>query len=119
MKERNKNFLDCLDPVNDIFSPLFPEDRIIFGLHPASFFETTLSHFKKLYNKNDAKLIAKQVFTSQCFSTLVVTINFSCVFLRSSICRPMNLRCLFEFCTILLHHTVVLLEQLVEWSSVT
>jgi hypothetical protein len=50
-----------LDPSNDIFSPLFPEDKIIFGLHPASFFETTLSHFKKLYNKNDAKLIAKQV----------------------------------------------------------
>lgn len=54
--------LFSLDPSNDIFSPLFPEDRIIFGLHPASFFETTLSHFKKLYNKNDAKLIAKQVF---------------------------------------------------------
>ncbi len=51
-----------LDPSSDIFSPLFPEDKIIFGLHPASFFETTLSHFKKLYNKNDAKLIAKQVF---------------------------------------------------------
>ena len=50
-----------VDPSNDIFSPLFPEERIIFGLHPASFFETTLSHFKKLYNKNDAKLIAKQV----------------------------------------------------------
>jgi hypothetical protein len=51
-----------LDPSNDVFSPLFPEERIIFGLHPASFFETTLSQFKKLYNKNDAKLIAKQVF---------------------------------------------------------
>ncbi len=50
------------DPSSDVFSPLFPEERIVFGLHPASFFETTLSHFKKLYNKNDAKLIAKQVF---------------------------------------------------------
>ena len=44
-----------------MFSPLFPEERIIFGLHPASYFETTLADFKKLYNKNDAKLIAKQV----------------------------------------------------------
>ncbi|CAF4832745.1 unnamed protein product [Rotaria sp. Silwood1] len=51
----------CIDPLNDIFSPLFPEDRIIFGLHPASFFETTLSHFRQLYSKNDAKLIAKQL----------------------------------------------------------
>ncbi|CAF4851654.1 unnamed protein product, partial [Rotaria sp. Silwood2] len=51
----------CVDPINDIFAPLYPEDRIIFGLHPASFFETTLSQFKKLYSKNDAKLIAKKV----------------------------------------------------------
>ena len=53
-----------LDPSNDVFSPLFPEERIIFGLHPASYFETTLADFKKLYNRNDAKLIAKQVCNS-------------------------------------------------------
>ncbi|CAF1017714.1 unnamed protein product [Adineta ricciae] len=67
----------CIDPVNDIFSPLFPEDRIIFGLHPASFFETTLSHFKKLYNKNDAKLIAKQLNMPTNESTVPIRILYN------------------------------------------
>jgi len=67
----------CIDPANDIFSPLFPEDRIIFGLHPASFFETTLSHFKKLYNKNDAKLIAKQLNMPTSESTVPIRILYN------------------------------------------
>ncbi|CAF0758317.1 unnamed protein product [Rotaria sordida] len=67
----------CIDPINDVFSPLFPEDRIIFGLHPASFFETTLSHFKKLYNKNDAKLIAKQLNMPTNESTVPIRILYN------------------------------------------
>ncbi|CAF3844508.1 unnamed protein product [Rotaria magnacalcarata] len=67
----------CIDPLSDVFSPLFPEDRIIFGLHPASFFETTLSHFKKLYNKNDAKLIAKQLNMPTNESTVPIRILYN------------------------------------------
>ncbi|CAF0761899.1 unnamed protein product, partial [Didymodactylos carnosus] len=51
----------CTDQSNDVFAPLFAEEKIIFSLHPASSFETTLSKFKKTYNKNDAKLVAKQL----------------------------------------------------------
>ena len=40
---------------------LIAEDKIIFGIHAQNIFEMTLSKFRKIYNKNDSKAIAKHV----------------------------------------------------------
>jgi hypothetical protein len=40
---------------------LISEDKIIFGIHAQNIFEMTLSKFRKVYNKNDSKAIARHV----------------------------------------------------------
>ena len=40
---------------------LISEDKIMCGIHAQNIFEMTLSKFRKVYNKNDSKAIAKHV----------------------------------------------------------
>ncbi|CAF3021227.1 unnamed protein product [Rotaria sp. Silwood2] len=89
------NYIDpfqavCIDSTNDVFSPLFPEERIVFGIHPARFFETTLSQFKKHYNKNDAKLIAKQLNMPTNESTVPIRILHKIAALYSGPARTID-----------------------------
>ncbi|CAF4352699.1 unnamed protein product [Rotaria sp. Silwood2] len=89
------NYIDpfqavCIDSTNDVFSPLFPKERIVFGIHPARFFDTTLSQFKKHYNKNDAKLIAKQLNMPTNESTVPIRILHKIAALYSGPARTID-----------------------------
>ncbi|CAK9291092.1 unnamed protein product [Gordionus sp. m RMFG-2023] len=47
--------------MEDLNYPIIPEEKIMLSLHPASFSTMTLSNIKKIFNRIDAKYIAKQM----------------------------------------------------------
>ena len=45
----------------DILPPVVPEDKVMFGVHAHAISLMTVAKIRKVYNKVDAKTIAKQV----------------------------------------------------------
>lgn len=49
------------DSGDSLASMQLAEERLVFGLHAQKIFEMTLAKFRRIYNKNDSKIIGKQL----------------------------------------------------------